>query len=133
MSGDMKCPKCAGPTWDNTKDKSSPKAPDYRCKDRANCDGAIWLDKKPSQRPAKAPEQREHYAGPPLPNETPAEATGGQPAPSVSICADWLSALDMVLEKGLPKLKAKGIEADAAAVSAMSATVFLAKHGKNSR
>lgn len=44
----MKCPKCDGPMWDNRESKRNPKAPDFKCKDRDNCDGAIWLDSKKS-------------------------------------------------------------------------------------
>lgn len=36
-----KCPKCGGPMWDNRVGKKNPKAPDYKCKDKA-CDGVIW-------------------------------------------------------------------------------------------
>lgn len=38
----MECPKCGGPMWDNRQTKKSPKMPDYKCKDRENCDGVIW-------------------------------------------------------------------------------------------
>ncbi len=128
MSDEILCPKCSGPTWDNTKDKKSSKHPDYRCKDRENCDGAIWLDKKKtSQLVSKALDPREGYSGPPLPNETPAEAAGVTAKQPPSLCGDWLKALDMVLEKGLPKLEAKGIPVDASAVFAATATVFIAK------
>ncbi len=40
------CPKCGGPTWDNRNGKRNPKAPDYRCKDKQNCDGAVWEKKQ---------------------------------------------------------------------------------------
>jgi len=43
------CPKCQGPMWDNRLKKASPKSPDFKCKDRSNCDGAVWADKKPAQ------------------------------------------------------------------------------------
>lgn len=51
------CPKCQGLMWDNRAKKASgeisAKAPDFKCKDRNNCDAAIWLDaKQPAQRPA---------------------------------------------------------------------------------
>lgn len=39
------CPKCQGPCWDNREGKRNPKAPDYKCKNKA-CDGAIWLPKE---------------------------------------------------------------------------------------
>ena len=37
--------------WDNRRDKRNPKAPDFKCKDRDNCDGAIWLDSKKTKIP----------------------------------------------------------------------------------
>lgn len=50
------CPKCQGPTWDNRTTKKNPKQPDYKCRDKANCDGAIWLDsKKPAQGHSNTP------------------------------------------------------------------------------
>lgn len=35
------CPKCGGRMWDNRASKRNPKAPDFKCRDRA-CDGVIW-------------------------------------------------------------------------------------------
>ena len=48
----MECPICNGPMWDNRGKKRNPKAPDFKCKDKA-CDGAIWppRDKKLVQAP----------------------------------------------------------------------------------
>lgn len=43
------CPTCGGRMWDNRLSKRNPKAPDYKCRDRA-CDGVIW-----PQRGAPAP------------------------------------------------------------------------------
>lgn len=55
QSADVECPQCGGPMWDNRESKRSPKAPDYKCKDKDNCDGAIWLDsKKPARQPQPA-------------------------------------------------------------------------------
>lgn len=31
--------------WDNRGSKKNPKAPDYRCKDKENCDGVRWEKK----------------------------------------------------------------------------------------
>lgn len=40
------CPQCGGGVWDNTKKpKTSPKAPDARCKDKEGCGWAGWLPK----------------------------------------------------------------------------------------
>lgn len=54
VTADRACPKCSGKMWDNTASKKSPKAPDYVCKDRDNCDGAVWLKKEEK---AAAPRQ----------------------------------------------------------------------------
>jgi hypothetical protein len=35
------CPKCGGRMWDNRMSKRNPKAPDYKCRNRA-CDGVLW-------------------------------------------------------------------------------------------
>lgn len=40
-TGEPKCPKCQGKMWDNRVGKKNPKAPDYKCRDKA-CDGVIW-------------------------------------------------------------------------------------------
>lgn len=44
---EMMCPKCNGKMWDNRKDKKNPKAPDFKCRDKA-CDGVIWPPKSPN-------------------------------------------------------------------------------------
>ena len=38
------CPICHGPVWDNRLTKTSPKQPDFKCKDRS-CGGVIWPPK----------------------------------------------------------------------------------------
>jgi hypothetical protein len=53
MEAAPKCPKCGGPMWDNREGKKNPKAPDYKCKNKA-CDGAIWQGAAPA--PAAQPE-----------------------------------------------------------------------------
>lgn len=50
---DPPCPKCAGKMWDNRVGKKNPKAPDYKCRDKA-CDGVIWPPKD-GARPAPEP------------------------------------------------------------------------------
>ena len=46
------CPKCGGRMWDNRATKRNPKAPDFKCRDRA-CDGVIWPPKAANARPAQ--------------------------------------------------------------------------------
>lgn len=48
-----RCPKCGGPMWDNREGKKNPKAPDYKCKNKA-CDGAIWQGAAPAVQPEPA-------------------------------------------------------------------------------
>ena len=59
------CPKCGGRMWDNRLSKRSPKAPDYKCRDRS-CDGLIW--------PAKKAHQQENLTNTPAPAQRTAEA-----------------------------------------------------------
>ena len=40
-SDEPSCPKCGGRMWDNRLSKRNPKAPDFKCRNRA-CDGVIW-------------------------------------------------------------------------------------------
>lgn len=42
------CPKCGGLMWDNSLTKRNPKAPDFKCRDKA-CDGAQWEKAKPDR------------------------------------------------------------------------------------
>lgn len=44
------CPKCGGRMWDNRLTKRNPKAPDFKCRDRA-CDGVIWPPKGAGRQP----------------------------------------------------------------------------------
>ncbi len=46
------CPKCQGPMWDNREGKRNPRAPDFKCKDRA-CDGVIWPSRDGAAKPAE--------------------------------------------------------------------------------
>ncbi len=45
----VSCPKCEGAMWDNRAKKASGEisanAPDFKCKDRENCDGVVWPPK----------------------------------------------------------------------------------------
>lgn len=44
-SGAPRCRDCGGEMWDNRNNKRNPKAPDFKCKDKVNCDGAAWIQK----------------------------------------------------------------------------------------
>jgi hypothetical protein len=40
--GEPSCPKCGGRVWDNRLSKRNPKAPDFVCRRKGQCDGVIW-------------------------------------------------------------------------------------------
>lgn len=68
------CPKCGSDMWDNRGRKTNPRAPDFRCKDKENCDGAIWLDRKSTQQATASTQRqvaRRVQEQPPLPTEPP--------------------------------------------------------------
>lgn len=48
------CPECDGPMWDNRVGKKNPKAPDFKCKDKA-CDGLYWAGQWPPKDGGAAP------------------------------------------------------------------------------
>lgn len=58
--GDPLCPVCHGKMWDNREGKKNPKAPDYKCRDKA-CDGVYWPGEvtSASSRPTPAPDLSE--------------------------------------------------------------------------
>ncbi|HEY0997713.1 MAG TPA: Rad52/Rad22 family DNA repair protein [Gemmatimonadaceae bacterium] len=56
--GEPSCPKCGGRVWDNRATKRNPRAPDYRCRQRA-CDGVIWPAKGEPAAEAELPLQAE--------------------------------------------------------------------------
>lgn len=72
-----KCPKCGGDMWDNRRKKASgeisAKSPDFKCKDKQNCDGVIWpprdnANDTPPQGTRRASHQ-EDRSGPPSDEE----------------------------------------------------------------
>ena len=50
------CPKCQGEMWDNRVGKRNPKAPDFKCKDKA-CDGVVWPPRDAARVATPAEEQ----------------------------------------------------------------------------
>ena len=42
--GEPACPDCGGRLWDDRQDKKSPRAPDWKCRDKEGCGWALWLD-----------------------------------------------------------------------------------------
>jgi hypothetical protein len=48
----VSCPECHGRMWDNRESKRNPKAPDYKCKNKA-CNGAVWEDSQATTESSK--------------------------------------------------------------------------------
>lgn len=57
-SDEESCPKCGGRMWNNKLTKRNPKAPDFKCRDRA-CDGVIWPPREAKGSAAAASEEVE--------------------------------------------------------------------------
>lgn len=53
---EAKCPTCSGRMWDNRTNKTNPKSPDFKCRNRS-CDGAYWPGQWPPA-PAATEEQK---------------------------------------------------------------------------
>ena len=70
-----RCPKCSGDMWDNRATKRNPRAPDFKCKDRA-CDGVIWPPRDASTGPAAAAAPRSA-----MPRAAADDAAEAPPAP----------------------------------------------------
>lgn len=137
---DPECPKCGGAMYDNRLDNQKRRAndepvrPDFRCKDRESCDGAIWPPKgaantnKGGGRAKTPPEKKGYNSGPALPGESPEQAQPG-PVPPAAPAAprDGVAELNTVfrlrsrilshaLNIELPHLKkAAGVKPDAPA------------------
>lgn len=131
------CPKCGGEMWDNRGTKKNPKQPDFKCKDKQTCDGAIWPEKKkeepaPATRKATPPAKEAHSAGPHIPElDGPAPAPAGQPAGTAADLANLLRLHREIASKigpyaeALFQKPALAGESAAGAYAAMVNTVFI--------
>ena len=120
-----KCEKCGGVGfWDNRADKKNPKAPDFKCKNKA-CGDGIWLKKGHVWADADDDVQVvTTFKGPATPTKTVATATA-VPAPQhVSIaedCAEYVKiawTLALSLDKAIAEAREAG-EANAAEMLSM--------------
>ncbi len=80
---DPACPKCSGPLWDNRTTKRNPKAPDWKCKDRA-CDGVIWGPRQTGPQRVQATHDQQigpeygNLPGVPMETAVPSPETGNE-------------------------------------------------------
>jgi hypothetical protein len=107
--------------WNNIVTKRNPKAPDYRCRDRA-CTGAIWPPK--DQRPAAAaPPPKQAFA--PGPRITEMDGAPAFTEKLDELFGLYSACLDHVLSVEVPKLDAAKIGASPESVSAMTSTLLI--------
>ena len=75
------CPKCGGAMWDNRQSKRNPRAPDFKCRDKA-CDGVIWppRDAVPAaEQPADTTYEPRRWPAPAgTPDDPPCPVCGGK-------------------------------------------------------
>jgi len=116
------CPKCSGRMWDNRASKRNPKAPDFKCRDRA-CDGVLWPGQNRSTIPAVQPRQ---WAERQEPAAAAAEEEQGGP-PVTPLRQKYLDLTDFVLGAVKPRYEAHGIDCSDGALAAMAATLFIAE------
>jgi len=74
------CPKCGGRMWDNRSTKRNPRAPDYKCRDRA-CDGVIWPPRPVDETPPEVMRKQSTPIKDPRSNWAPLDAARPQDVP----------------------------------------------------
>lgn len=137
------CPECGGRMWDNRSDKRNPKAPDFKCRNRA-CDGRMWPGQfKPAESTASTGdastrETSDAAAAPrgPLADTVDAvmSTVGTEHTPSqdvrapvsAALRAGYLDITDFVLAEVRPRYDAAGVPCSDVTVAAIAATLFIA-------
>ena len=123
--GSPACPTCGGRMWDNRATKRSPKAPDFKCRNR-DCDGRVWPGqfKEPAPATGSAPHPSEAGQGraPAAPAKSRQEPATGRR--SLREC--YLDVTEFVLAEVRPKYDAAGVPCTDATVAAIAATLFIA-------
>lgn len=109
------CPKCGGDMWDNRTTKRSPKAPDFKCKDKA-CDGAVWMQAKGASGRGGA----SGSGGAPMPTLTPEQKKAGRD----KVFADYFGLMHMVAERMTATAKASGLTVTMENIQAATYSVY---------
>jgi hypothetical protein len=125
------CPKCGGMMFDNRFNKRNPKAPDFKCKNRA-CDGVIWPPRQSRQQAAPAPKaigpEFGNLPGVPMEAEQPAEEPGKERLRRIFNLQDQCFAHALQLAVQAEKA---GVPCTLDGVSALTAQAFIAfKEGR---
>ena len=125
LTGAPTCPKCSGRMWDNRATKRNPKAPDFKCRDRA-CDGVLWPGQHNAATPIIAPPQHhKNEAGQAVEQGGDSNGTGDY-RPHAELRRRYLELTDFVLAEVRPKYQDAGVPCTDATVAAIAATMFIA-------
>ena len=117
------CPKCGGYMWDNRMSKRNPKAPDFKCRNRA-CDGVLWPGQHRTAFPVSEPPRLAAVSDA---TETP-EATDNAATALLSILRrKYLDLTDFVIQHVRPKYQEHGLECRPDTVAAIAATLYIAE------
>lgn len=126
--GSPACPTCGGRMWDNRATKRSPKAPDFKCRNR-DCDGRVWPGQFKEPAPATAsasPAGRAGQGSAPAAPASPEESRQEPATARRSLRACYLDVTEFVLTEVRPKYDAAGVPCTDATVAAITATLFIA-------
>ena len=118
------CPKCGGPMWDNRADKRNPKAPNFRCRNRA-CGGAIWPGEHVIALQLFAPAEPRRSSEP----ASIGDILRRQARSPLRKC--YLEVTDFVLSEVRNRYQAAGVTCSDATMAAIAATLFIGACGRN--
>ena len=116
------CPKCGGRMWDNRMSKRNPKAPDFKCRNRA-CDGVLW----PGQHRATIPATPVPQLAVVRPDSTTSEPADSTPEIRRPLREKYLDLTDFVLQSVRPKYEQCGLACGPETVAAIAATLYIAE------
>ena len=114
------CPKCGGLMWDNRTSKRNPRAPDFKCRDRA-CDGALWPGQRGRSAIPALPAPR--LSAVPEPGEP--DNTDAQHLPPLR--RKYLDLTDFVIQLVRPKYEENELECRPDTIAAIAATLYIAE------
>ena len=117
------CPKCSGWMWDNRASKRNPKAPDFKCRNRA-CDGVLWPGQHRAAIPATQPPRLAEISPR---DEVPQDSDEPAVALLPILRRKYLDLTDFVLVSVRPKYEEHGLECRPDTVAAIAATLYIAE------
>ena len=117
------CPKCGGRMWDNRASKRNPRAPDFKCRNRA-CDGVRWPGQHRTVIPAVPVPQLAAVRDDGPARETAPDANLDHVPP---LGRRYLDLTEFVIRFVRPKYEEVGLDCRADTVAAIAATLYIAE------